>query len=498
MRLNLLDRAIMAVSPQRGLARVTARVQAKALSDSLMSYDAARASRASQGWRTVGTDANAEIQASTYRLREISRDMVRNNPYAARGVQVISEGIVGAGIIPTIETAVAGMKERMQGLVNEHCDTTKIDVDGRNNLYGLQSLAARSVVEAGQVLVRMFPRRAQDKLPIPFQLQVLEADFLDTSKDGALPGGGFVFNGIEFSSQGKRLAYHLYREHPGNVVSFRLPDSVRVPAEYVAHIYRMDRPGQMTGVSWFAPVILSMRDFADYEDAQLIRQKIAACFTAFITKADGGVNPMLGTSKGQSETDLPLEGVEPGLVMRLAQGESVTFGVPPQVEGYRDFSTVTQHKIAVGLGVDYASLTGDASQGNFSSGRMGWLRFQRSIESWQWNMMVPSLCDPVGGWLLDGLALQMGRRIPAKIKHTPPRREMVDPTKETKAAIEAIRGGLSSRASEVRKLGFDPVELDAEIKADNDRADANGLTLSSDSRYPVNGVVVPQEINNEQ
>ena len=190
-------------------------------------------------------------------------------------------------------------------------------------------------------------------------------------------------------------------------------------------------------------------------------------------------------------------GVEPGLVMRLAQGESVTFGVPPQVEGYRDFSTVTQHKIAVGLGVDYASLTGDASQGNFSSGRMGFLRFSRSIENWQWNMMVPSFCDPVGGWLLDGLAVQMGRRIPAKVTHTPPRREMLDPTKETKASIEAIRGGLSSRSSEVRKLGFDPIELDAEIKADNARADTHGLTLSSDSRYPVNGVVT-QEINNEQ
>lgn len=497
MQLNLLDRAIMALAPRRGLQRLQARFQAQALNDTLMSYDAARASRASQGWRTVGTDANAEIQFSAYRLREISRDMVRNNPFAARGVQVISEGIVGAGIIPTIETKIAGMKEQMQSLVNEHCDTTKIDVDGRNNLYGLQSLAARSVVEAGQVLVRMFPRKATDRLPLPFQLQVLEADFLDTSKDGALVGGGFILNGIEFTAQGRRVAYHLYREHPGNIVTFRLPDSIRVPAEYVAHIYRMDRPGQMTGVSWFAPVILSMRDFADYEDAQLIRQKIAACFTAFITKADGGMNSMLGAASGKSETDLPIEGVEPGLIMRLGQGEDVTFGVPPQVEGYRDFSTVTLHKIAIGLGVDYASLTGDASQGNFSSGRMGFLRFSRSIENWQWNMMVPSFCDPVGGWLLDGLAAQMGRRIPARVTHTPPRREMLDPTKETKASIEAIRGGLSSRSSEVRKLGFDPIELDAEIKADNDRADSHGLTLSSDSRYPVSGVVT-QEIKNEQ
>jgi capsid protein len=31
--------------------------------------------------------------------------------------------------------------------------------------------------------------------------------------------------------------------------------SVRVPAERVLHIYRVDRPGQVRGVPWLAPAI---------------------------------------------------------------------------------------------------------------------------------------------------------------------------------------------------------------------------------------------------
>lgn len=497
MRLNIFDKVVLAISPRRGRDRLLAKIEADNLQRVTMRYDGATSSRGgAYGWRSIGTDANAEIRGQGYKLREIARDMVRNNPYAARGVQVISEGVVGAGIIPNVEAPTAEAKKQLSNLIKSHCDSVAIDADGRHNLYGLQNLAMRSVAEAGEVLIRRYPRRVEDGLTLPFQLQVLETDFLDTRRDGPLSAGGFILNGIEYDAKGRRKGYHLFREHPGNVATYRLPDSSFVPAADVAHIYRMDRPGQMNGVTWFAPVILSMRDFADYEDAQLMRQKIAACFAAFITKTDGASNLLLGGKEDPSrDTGLPAEGVEPGMIMRLRDGESVTFGVPPQVEGYRDFSTVTLHKIAVGLGVDYASLTGDNSQGNFANSRMGWLRYHRSVENWQWNMLIPSLCDPVGRWLLDGAALVTGRRFPARVLWTPPRREMFDPAKDIKSAVEAVRGGFSSRSAEVRKLGFDPEDLDDEIKADNDRSDLNGFTFSSDSRFPVNGI---QESRNDE
>ena len=59
---------------------------------------------------------------------------------------------------------------------------------------------------------------------------------------------------------------------------------------------------------------------------------------------------------------------------------------------------------------------------------------------------------------------------------------MIDPTREIPAIRNAIRAGLSSRSFEQRRLGFDPHDIDAEIAADNARADASELIFDSDPR----------------
>lgn len=479
---TILDRFIGYLSPVAGKRRALARAMIGAVHNAQMTYDAARPGRRTEGWRAVNTDANAEIGAASQRLRNVARDMVRNNPHASRAVQVISEGVVGSGIIPNVVCADEKQRMKILDLIIEHCDTTSIDVDGRHNLYGIQNLAMRAVAEAGEVFIRHRQRLMSDGLPMPFQLQVIEADHLNRQIDGPLPSGGYAIQGIEFNAKGRRVAYHLYREHPGSVKSYRLPETLRVPADTVAHIYRVDRPGQITGVTWFAPVIVRLRDYADYADAQLLRQKISACFAAFIKRDNNAGSPFASQTEKSSATDLPLESIEPGMIEHLAPGEEVQFGMPPTVEGFSDYTVTTMQEISVGLGLDYASLTGDNSRGNFANGRMGWLRFHRSIESWQSNMLIPAGLDPIGKWILDAAAVVTGRRIPAKVMWTPPRREMFDPAKDIEASDKAIAAGLSSRPYEQRRLGFDPEDLDQEIADSNARADKLGLKFTSDGR----------------
>ncbi|WP_274626566.1 phage portal protein [Arvimicrobium flavum] len=482
---NWLDKSIAAIWPQRGLERIKARERMSAMSTARQVYEGATVSRRSQGWRVVSSDANAEIKGASQRLRDVARDMVRNNPLAARGKQSITVNTVGAGIIPTIALPANMEKQRLEleRLLVEHFDTTSCDADGRHDLYGLESLAMGTIVESGEVLIRMRPRRPEDRLPLPFQLQVMEPDYLDSSVDGPQPNGNFAVQGVEFNLIGKRVAYHLFSVHPGAASAYSLPTSTRIPAELVAHVFRSDRPGQARGVPWFAPVVLRLRDFADYSDAQLIRQKIAACFGAFITTAD---THNVETTDGQGTSDgkpgYSVESLEPGMIERLRPGDSVTFGEPPEVEGYGDYTKAVLREIAAGLGISYEAFTGDLSGVNFSSGRMGWLEFQRSIDAWRNHMLIPQMCAPVANWFLDGAAAVLGRRYPAHVMWTPPRREMIDPTKEIPAARNAIRSGLSSRAYEQRRLGFDPDVLDAEIAASNKRADDLGLILDSDPR----------------
>lgn len=64
------------------------------------------------------------------------------------------------------------------------------------------------------------------------------------------------------------------------------------------------------------------------------------------------------------------------------------------------------------------------------------------------------------------------------VKWIPPGFAWVDPLKDIKAQIMAVRAGFKSRAEAVSEQGYDSEEIDHEIAADNERADSLGLATS--------------------
>lgn len=446
-------------------------------------YEGASKSKRLSRWKTTGASANAETFGGLHTLRNRSRDLRRNNPYAARGIQVITSNVVGPGIHVQFRKPEEDLKvsTALEEKWWDWAHTTAIDYDGRHNLFGLQRLVSDCVVESGEVLVR---RRVLAGLAFPIQYQVLEPDFLDTNATKG-EGQNIIIQGIEFNPQGKRVAYHLFETHPGgNGLDFR-PSSFksnRVPASEVRHIYRMDRPGQARGVPWLAPCIVRLRDLDDYEDAQLTRQKIAACFVAFIKDIDPNA---ASTDISEGEDCETAERVEPGIIEELPFNKEVQFGNPPSVEGYKEYVTVHLHAIAAGLGVTYSELTGDLSQVNFSSGRMGHLAFQRNIDTWRKEIIIGQFLEGVVEDFRTFSAIQ-GEGTDGWIhKFIPPRREMIDPTKEVPAAIEAIKGGLSTLSDEIMAQGKDPAEHLALYAADMKLVDKLGLKLISDARVEI-------------
>ncbi|GJE27956.1 hypothetical protein LKMONMHP_2818 [Methylobacterium organophilum] len=483
---NLLDRAIGAVAPARMAARLAARSRAEGISRATALYDGAARTHRTAGKHISTSDANAEILYAAGRLRDVSRDFGRNNPYASKAVSGIASNVVGTGIIPS----VSGLKPRgtkaLQALIREHLDTTDIDLDGRNTLYGLQALIMRTVVESGEALIVRYQPEASLRLAVPLQVRVLEPDFLDLNKTGPLGDGNVAFQGIEFDRHGRRVAYWLYPEHPYGVGYRRYGTSKRVPAEDVIHVYRVDRPGQARGIPWAAPAIMTLWDLGDYEDAELLRQKIAACFAVFWIDRDTGEPTFGPNGEVRSEQGSPVDMLEPGMITRLTGGSDVKVATPPVTSAYPDVQRASVRKIAVGYGVPYDLISGDLSQENFSGGRRGWLEFQRSIDTWRSHMLIPHACVGIGRWFLDACAVPLNGPTAGRLDWTPPRREMIKPSEEILAARDAIRAGLSSRSEEQRKLGFDPEILDAEIAEDNRRADAEHLKFDSDGRFPMN------------
>lgn len=476
--MNWLDKTIGFFNPQAGARRVRSRYAMESL-ERFRRYDAAGYGRRFDDWKAGGTSANRETEQQLSRLIARSRHLDRNNSYAKRAIERIADNVVGIGIRPTFTKDVAKLKKAWKAWAEG--DSKECDFDGRLNFYGIQWLVMRTVAESGSAFVRKRRTDKNKRSGIPIQLQVFEPDIIDTTKNfdtftGSENPGGFCIQGIEFYPDGRRRGYYMWDRYPSEI-GIKSLESKLVPAEDVIHVYQIERPGQCHGVPFGVTSFLRLKDFDDYEDAELIRQKIAACFSAFVT--DSGEYTQAATTKKSELT----ERLEPGIIQRLSPGETVSFTNPPAKEGIDLYSRQVLQGIAAGYGVTYEALTGDMRNVNFSSGRMGWLEFQRTVNRYQQQTIIPIFCAEALGWFMQGATVgAIYAKDDITADWTPPRREMIDPQKEIAALSASVRNGFQDWGEAVTELGYEPETVLSRIEKWNKEFDAKGIILDSDPR----------------
>ena len=486
MKPNLFDNFIGYFSPRQKLSRMGYRARIDLIT---RKYEGAGKGRRMSGWKTTGASATSEVAFSLRILRDRSRDLVRNNPYAKRAIGVLQSNIVGKGIRLEIKSQDSITEADLKSRWEAWGETTACDYDDMTDYYGLQSLIIRSVCESGECFVRLRRTKRREimtpngliEVP-PIKLQLLEGDFLDTIR-GVIEVRGSknrIIQGIEFDKDGKRIAYHMFKRHPGGL-DLRMKSTferVRIPADEIIHVFRVERPGQIRGVPWGSPCIVRLRDFDEYEDANLVRNKVAAMFTAFVHDAEGFESDI--TDEDKIELG---EKMEPGTIEILPPGKEITLSRPPNVQGFGEYASVSLHGIAMGYEVPYEALTGNLSEVNFSSGRMGFLEFARSIDMWRHNMVRPQLNWKAFGWFMNGVRSVSEVKLDrVEAVWTPPKRDMIDPVKEVPAMKMAVRSGFMTRSDVIRAGGSDPDRHYDELALDNKKADGLNLILDSDPR----------------
>lgn len=486
--MSILEKIIASVSPEAGLRRAVAKAKLNLLSGSVRSYDAAKTGSRTDGWTSVsGSSANSEIAPQLPRIRERSRDLVRNNPYAAKAVNVLVNNIVGAGIVPEAKSGTDRQQSATEDAWNDWAEVA--DADGMLDFYGIQALVMRTVVESGECLVRFRARRLSDGLAVPFQLQVLEPEFIDTGRQGT-SSSGYTIDGIEFDNLGRRTAYWLFNRHPGDNRAMMVTGitSSRVPAEDVLHIFDKIRPGQDRGVPWFAPTILRMWDLATYDEAELMRKRVEACIAAFVEQEAGGDIRPLGKIANGTNTDgtsgtTRRESFEPGMIEYMRPGESVEFNNPQGTGGYAEYMGVQLHAIAAGIGVTYEQMTGDLSGVNYSSYRAGHLEIRSSMERHRWQMMINQFCAPVWRrFMTVGFAAGVLRQPNVRAEWVAPPWPSIDPEKDANAALLEMRVGGITLRDYLTSKGKDFNDWLAETIATNKALDDAGIVLDSDPR----------------
>ena len=313
---------------------------------------------------------------------------------------------------------------------------------------------------------------------------------LDTAFDATLNGGGYVRQGVEFNGIGKRVAYHFFRWHPGDekpMGAASLRERVRVPAEDVIHVMDVLEAGQIRGAPRIASVLIKLFTLETYDDAELDRKKTAALFAGFLTgrgEAPIGVDP-----EGEEEAeDTEIGEMQPGAIIDLGDRKDIKFSTPAESgQSYEPFQYRTLLKVASGMGVPYAYLTGDVTRGNFSNVRTDIIRFRRRISQWQNNTLIFQFCRRVWTVFVERAVLAGLVELPGYDENPamwhgcdwlPPRAEWVDPAKDVKAEREAVDAGFKSRTQVIAERGYDREDIDAEIAEERAGAKALGLDFA--------------------
>ena len=416
----------------------------------LRAWDADGGGNRLANWSASTSRVN-QFWTNPINLQARAEDEERNNPIARRAINSLCAATIGAGgINPQLkDKAVKAAWDKW---------TDGCDAEGRLDWVQSMDQILRAVAISGEVFVRYV------YVAGGLKLLILPPVFLDRSRVDI-----DTLEGIEYSGL-TRAAYWLFERHPSFIMTPLR--SVRIPADQVLHIFRPHAPGAQRGVTWLAPVLLDLYELKQYLEAALVKAKVSALFAGFVRTADGS-NPL-----ASANTAVPT--LEPGSMGRLQPGEEVEFTTPPDAGPTFDpFVRTYLRRIAAGLNIPYEILTGDLSAITFASGRHGLLEWRRHIESIQHNLLVAQFCQPVfERWqLLFGNVDQM-----IKPRWIGPTIAMLDERADTAATVAKIRAGLTSRSESVSATGWNIEEIDAEIAADNARADGLKLVLDSDPR----------------
>lgn len=501
------DRLVGIASPRLALDRQKLRAAAQ-----FSAYAAASSDRTRNAWRVTSGSADADLLPELETIRERSRELNRDDAIAASITQTLVDNVIGTGIRaqsrPDIELSeenheqVEAFRKAAERSWHRWCCDSELT--GRQDWLGLQRIVFRQFLENGEAFLVRNMRREKDPRPYLLSWDVVEADRVSSPNDADVlavkPGEHQIRSGIEVSARGVPRAYYFRIDHPGDGFYDRGRRRWRrIPARdpegrpNVLHFYEPTRPGQTRGVPFLHPVMGTLEHIAKYQDAALIRERMAACYAAFVTREDASAAAAIYAAESDADSD-KVEDIEPGMVQYLQPGESVQFGAPSgMAQVYDQFILRNMRNIGAALGLPYELVAKDFSHANFSNARAASLEARRLFRRFQ-SLLISKVCNPSWKLLIEEAYLR-GELGPlpngdedlhawARATWVTPGQGWVDPQKEIGASEQAINLGVSTLADEAAAQGRDWVEVLEQQQREKMKREELGLEKASAAPPP--------------
>lgn len=448
-------------------------------------YQAGQVSPYHRAPRKTGS-GDASTGGANTKLRDWARWFDENLDIVCGALDKLTNFIVGMGI--TIEPMVRDRRGNLLESVNDQIRRELLDMDvprswSRNvNVTGEYTrgeqewIACRTWLRDGEIMGRRVPRRA-NRTSIAHQVQLLEGDYLpyELVRQSSIRQNGIV-HGVEKDEWGKPVAFHLYRQHPGDItlrsVGLHAGEIVPVSADEISHLKFCRRVGQTRGVPIFHSAIFRLDDIADYEDAHRIGARQGAQILGAIKRAAD----MIGYESSSDDREWSMEHGQ--ILSDLLPGEDLSYYKPeapnPDATPFLDDQL---RRVSGAFGLGYSTVSGKYDK-SFSAARQeqseNWPNIEKLRSQFISDFVAPCEYEPA----LDAAIMQGRVRIPRQADpdtiyaadYRGPTRPTIDDLKQAQTDTEALTNGTDSRHGRIRERGRDPGKIDAERQADPQQA----------------------------
>ena len=447
-------------------------------------YVAAQLKGPYSGYRPGNVSGNVAVMAKRDPVTANVRDMERNNPLVAGMIAKRTTAVVGDEVgckaqvtdrigkeLPAVNKI---LETRFQRFAEDCC------ADG-SSLTDACELVENHLGLDGEILIR---ETAEESRRNPMAIQILESDYLDQ-------GRGIY--GVNYSQAGRPISFHLFNQHPSDIAislsptaTFNLKSS-EVSADDCLILIERTRASQRRGISPLAAAAYKLYGVDDLEDAELVASRSACAYGLIIETPMNELNPPTEDESGEKDDrDRDREYMEAGGIFRAREGQKVTaFKNERPNSNFESFTRGRKRDAAGSLAMSYETATGDYSQVNYSSARMGrnieWAnirrrqRRQRKLLNWIYRKWLRYEILYVG---VPGISAAEYSRDPMRFEAITWQlagNDGIDPVKEINAFEAELALGVNSRTRYAAERGRDFREVTKEIAAEKAELQALGI-----------------------
>ncbi|WP_337082388.1 phage portal protein [Escherichia coli] len=419
---------------------------------------------------------NNEIRGNVEKLRDMSRTLTVNSPFAKHAAQYQIDNVIGEGINPQLRILQSNGKpnKKLNSAISNQfyfwADSAKrFSKNERMNWRRFQEMVERSRFVDGEVFIRIYETETE------FKLELIEAARCKFG-ERATTENGYILDGIEYDASNTPIRY--YFDSVNQSTQTASGKSYSVEASDIIHYFKDEFPDQRRGYPEITPNIDVMNQYDAFTKATLVQKRATASSMGFITQdKDGQDNIELDDDNEMQETPEIIQNFESGTIHQLPAGYDIKqFSSTQGGDDYLNFTSRLEDMLAMGYGFYKQGWKGDTSGINYSAARFGDLTQRNKFRSVQRNVkeqVFETIFERWLTWMIMQERIQMRMTaIPEVLRQTVwtyPKWASIDPSKDAQKDALDVENGFKSAADVIIERGEDPELVFAQIEQEKTR-----------------------------